>query len=462
MKSVIIYFSAVIFLAGISSCVKDKFDSPPANGSDPNITTTTTVAGLKAMYTGGNMLINDSVVVAAVVVGDDKSGNLYKEVAIEDSTGGITLTINGSNLYTSYPIGRRLFIKLKGLYLVQYKGLYEIIGAINADGSYAGIPSSNASQFIFPGKWGINVQPKVVRISQLGDVYQSELIELDNTEFSVGDQNQPYANSATLASVSHTLKDCTGGSVVVYTSGYADFAGALTPSGNGSFVCIYSVYNGTPQLIVRDTTDINLTGPNCNAQHSITIASLRALYTGAPVVLPAGTSISGTVISDGFNGNITSKNMFIQDNSGGMSIRFSAAHSFALGAKLTIDLSGDSLISYRGGLEVTPVAVGNAVQTGTGAITPRVVTVAYLNANESILESTLIQINSATINGGVAGVYSGSQSLNDGTTSADILYTATTATFASTAYPTTPVSVTCILSEYNGIQLQIRNTSDVH
>ncbi len=460
MKNFIPYFFAIVFLTTISSCVKEKFDAPPVGGTDPDITPTLTISALKARYTGAAYQFTDSSIISAVVVGDDKSGNLYKALAIEDSTGGITLTISGSSLFAQYPIGRRLFIKLKGLYLVQYKGLYEIIGSINPDGSFAGIPPTNASQFIFPGKWGINVAPKVVTIAQLGNAYQSELIQLNNVEFSAGDQNAPYANgSPVLTSVSHTLKDCNGRSTIVYTSGYADFANALTPAGNGSFTCIYSVYNGITQLIVRDTTDINLTGPNCNAQHSLTIAQLRALYTGTPVVLPAGTSISGVVISDGASGNINSKNMFIQDNSGGMAIRFSSAHSFAMNAKLTIDLSGDSLINFKGGLEVTPVAVGNAVQNGTGTITPRVLTIANINANEPSLESTLVQVTAATIVG--SGTYSGNQTLTDATGGA-VLYTASTASFASTAYPTSPATVTCIVSEYNGIQLQIRNTNDVH
>lgn len=461
MKNFIQYFFAIVFLTTISSCVKEKFDAPPVGGTDPNLTVNLTISALKARYNGSAYQFTDSSIICAVVVGDDKSGNLYKALAIEDSTGGITLTIAGSSLYAQYPIGRRLFIKLKGLYLVQYKGLYEIIGSINPDGSYAGIPPTNTDQYIFPGKWGIVVAPKIVTIAQLGDTYQSELIQFNNVEFSAGDQNRPYANGApVLSSLAHTLKDCSGNAVVVYTSGYADFANALTPGGNGTFACIYSVYNGTAQLIIRDTTDIALTGPTCHSAHSITIAALRAQYTGAPVVLAAGTSISGTVISDGSNGNITSKNMFIQDATGGMSIRFAAAHSFSLGAQLTIDLSGDSLIIFKGGLEVTPVAVGNAVQNGTGTITPRVATVAQINANVAAWESTLVQINNATIAG--TGTYSGSQAITDGTTGADVLYTSASATFAATAYPTTPVTVTCILSQYNGIQLQIRNTGDVH
>ena len=458
MKNFIISLLAIVFLTGISSCVKDKFDAPPVGGTDPNLTANITIAGLKAMYTGGNMQITDSLIVEAVVVGDDKSGNLYKTLAIEDSTGGIALTINGSNLYTNYPVGRRLFIKLKGLYLVTYKGLYEIVAAVNPDGSFTGIPPTIAVNYIFPGKWGINVAPKVVAINQLGDAYQSELIEIDNAEFAVADQNQPYANATTQTSLAHTLKDCSGNSVVVYTSGYADFATAKVPSGNGRFLAIYSVYNGTTQLIVRDTTDLTLTGPNCNAAHNITIAALRAQYQGAPIVLAAGTSITGTVISDGANGNINSKNMFIQDATGGMSIRFASAHAFGLGAKLTIDISGDSLINFKGGLEVTPVAVANAVQTGTGTVTPRVTTVAQINTNAAAWESTLVQITNATITG--SGTYSGSQTVADGTAGA-IMYTSSSATFAGTAYPTTPVTITCILSQYNGVQLQIRNTTDV-
>ncbi|HWB62147.1 MAG TPA: DUF5689 domain-containing protein [Chitinophagales bacterium] len=462
MKKLTLYFLVFALLGGISSCVKDKFDAPPAGGVDPDLTVNFSINDLKARLTGTIYQMNEDRIISAIVVGDDKSGNLYKTIAIQDSTGGIMLTLDGSYLYNNYPVGRRLFIKLKGLYVVKYKGLYEIVASVNPDGTYTGIPSSVYDQYIFPGKWGLTVTPKVVTINQLNDSYQSELIELDNVEFQSADAGQPYANGATLTSQARYIQDCNGNSIEVYTSGYADFANSLTPRGNGKLLAIYGVYNTYKQLTVRDTTDVDLNGINCNGQHggggNSGIAAVRALYTGSPVVLPQGTSVTGVVISDLSTGNINSKNLVLQDSTGGILIRFSATHSFAVGAQITVDLSGDSLYPYRGWLEVTPVPIGNAQQTGTGTITPRQVTIADINANLSAWESTLVKISGCSFAG--SGTYSGNVTLNDGTASGT-LYTSSSATFASTAYPTSTATVTCIIEQYNGLQLQIRNTTDV-
>jgi len=269
MKNFIIAFFAVVFFAGLSSCVKEKFNTPPVSNTDPDLTANSSIAAIKALYTNGPVQITQNLIISAIVVGDDRSGNLYKQLAIEDATGGITLSINGSDLYTTYPVGRRIFIKLKNLYVVQYDGLYEIVAYINGDGSFGGIPTSTAAQYIFPGKFGCPITPIVTSLANLltpNNSLQSELIELDNVEFGPGDKNQRYADPVNLISGSRSLVDCTtgGNAVVVYTSGYANFAGALTPGGNGRFLCIYSVYKTSTQLIVRDTTDLSLTGPTCH------------------------------------------------------------------------------------------------------------------------------------------------------------------------------------------------------
>ena len=460
MKKLSIIFIAFVLLGGLSSCVKEKLDSPPANGTDPNIPVNYTVRALKARYVGAGFEITQDQVISAIVVGDDKSGNLYKQLAIEDSTAGIMLMIDASGLYNMYPIGTRLFIKLKGMYVGQKKGLLQLGAYLNADGSVGGLLSSKTSSFIFPGKWGINVAPIVTTIYNLNGNYnalQSELIELDNVEFAAGSKNVPYATGYGI-----TLKDCSGNTVIVYTAaGYATFANSLSPSGNGKFICIAGVYNG-PQLTIRDTTDIFLTGADCGAQAGLTIAQLRNQYAGSPIVLPSGTAISGVVISDNANGNTPGNTMFLQDATGGMQIHFTGAHPFALNSNVTVNLGGDSLINLNGGLVVSSVAVGNAAPNGGSlTATPHTATVAQINANSSAWESTLVQITNTSIGGG-SNTYGGSHTVNDGTGSATLL-TLPGANFASQLYPTNSANLTSILQQNSGVQLVIRNPAiDVH
>jgi hypothetical protein len=270
MKKLIISLFTLALLAGISSCKKDQQDAPPAGGTDPNITVNFSIDSLLARYNGTPYQITQNLIIAGIVVADDSSGNFYHELDIEDSTGGIILGIDGSYLYNLYPMGTRLFINLKGLYLVQNDGVFEIVAIVNGT-TYTGIPSTVESQYITPGKWGLSVAPKIVSVAQLNaspNQYQSMLVQLNNVQFAQTFINTPYYVAANYGNT--TLRDCGGEDLVtVYTSSYADFGTSLIPSGNGTFLGIWSVYTSassgrtTYELLIRQPSDLSLTGTLC-------------------------------------------------------------------------------------------------------------------------------------------------------------------------------------------------------
>ena len=436
MKKNIIPLFAMALMLGFSSCIKDKMDSPPAGGVDPDLTPNTTIGAISSSFVGQDFQFNTDLILSAVVAADDSSGAYYHELALEDSTGGITILMDASNLYETYPVGRRLFIKLKGLWFTQKSGINEI-GYAYPGGNPGALPSPFFANYIFPGKWGLAVAPKVVTISELNNInnpYLNELIELDNVEFAPGSAGVPYANGYTLASGTLYVQDCQGNSIQVYTSGYTDFANTLSPMGNGKLLAIYSVYGSSPQLTIRDLSDVaQMTNTNCNGavNGSFSIASVRAKYTGSTVNLPAGVIITGTVISDVTNGNLSANEAVIQDATGGILIQFTSPNTLPLNALVTIDLAGGSLYRSNGWLQVNPVPNGNASQIGTGRITPQNISISKLNSNPGTYESTLVQISNVTFPG--SSTYGGNLIITDGTGSAS-LYTLGTASFAGQVF----------------------------
>jgi len=270
MKKYIVSSIIFVLFTGFFACVREKYPTPPNTNADPNIPVNfsiDSVIGRCFKQNNQNYLFTQDLVISAVVSADDRSGNFYKELIIQDSTGGITLLLNGADLYTNYPVGRRLFINLKGLWVVDYDGTYELANYVDSLGNAGGIPPALYSKYITPGKWGVMVLPVDVPISLLNtnlspntvNIYQNELIELDAVQFSGLAPGQTYANDSSLASGILSLTDCTN-YLSVYTSGYADFAGSLVPSGNGKLLGIFSIYNGSGQFTLRDTTDVFLTG----------------------------------------------------------------------------------------------------------------------------------------------------------------------------------------------------------
>ena len=258
-----IFCTATLF----SSCIKQKYDNAPDTSSyDPNLKVTKTIHQLDSMAysvnTGANILLGNDIIYG-IVTADDRSGNFYKQIVIQDSTGGITISIAVTNLYVDYPIGRKIYVNLKGLYLMNYKGLPIIADTFSTTGSPSGIPSAILQSVITKASYPHTVTPIPVSMSTLatsGNLYYNMLVTITNTQFSPGSTGVLYAQpTAKAISTSDTLFDCDlGGGIVLYNSSYATFAPAVTPNGNGSITGIFSAYT-TPQFLIRDTSDVRFT-----------------------------------------------------------------------------------------------------------------------------------------------------------------------------------------------------------
>ena len=227
--------TVVVLAIGLSSCRKESFDEPPITGTDPNLTVNMTIDSLKKMYQdsilnhSGNITIANDWIISAIVVGDDQSGNLYKTMIIEDATAGIAIRIDKSEFWRTYPVGRRVFIKLKGLVIGGYKGLIQIGGYVDMTAvpfSAATIPSTQIAKYIFPGVWGLKPVPSIVTISDLNDLlkWQNRLVQINDVQFAPADTMQQFADAVNLLSKSRYLLACntTAPKLAAYTSGYSN------------------------------------------------------------------------------------------------------------------------------------------------------------------------------------------------------------------------------------------------
>jgi len=458
-----------------TSCVKkDDFDDAPSTNVDPDIITTCTIDSLVS-YAGafGPVEITQDLVFSGVVVGDDKSGNYYKEMIIQDSTAGISILIDKPSYFTTYFVGRRIFVKAKGLYIQSVNGTPKI-GALAA-GAVDVIPSTLIPNYITGGKWGIVVEPRKRKVTSLTDADLNTLVQFDSVQFDFTEVGQPYADAVNKSTVNHYLQNCSGQSIIVRTSGYANFATQLIPCKAGSVKAIYQKYNSDQQVFLRDLSDVSADIERCDGNICetvtadttyLTIDSIRTLFNTGTTTIPANVHILGTVTSDISTNMLSTGNYTFQDATGGICVRFTTNPNYPLNTQLDITAAGLSLAEYNGWLQINNT-VNSTVITGLPAATPITVTLADLTANSELYESRLVKIVGATINNGTATTYGAGGNaglpLSDGTTpNSVILYTRTSATFAATATPTTPVAITGVLTQFNtSKQLQIRSTNDV-
>ncbi len=481
-------FSALIIvlvLGGALSC-KKTFDAPPGPSDDLNIVANTSIQVLKSRHTVASQIdvIGDDIIICGIVSANDKSGNFYKQLFIQDTSGAMQIMIDASSLYATYPVGRRVYVKCKGLALSDYKGNMQL--GIKADvggvPSVQGIPAALVGQYVLGGSINNPVEPIVVTLNQLStamsDRYINALVKLEDFEFDV--TNVTYSDTSSYKStVNRTFSKGCGSkeSSIIRTSAYANFAAQTLPVGHGSITAVYTVYTTTKQFIIRDTSDVQFNAPRCviqppSASSHISIRQLRSRYVSAPgTKITDSVSISGIVISDAANGNLSTGSVVIQDGDNGINVYFGPVTSVGIniGDSISFYIVGDSLKLYKGAMELDAYGtVPSVIATGR-SVTPSVKTINEINTaltrtlgDPLNFEYTLVKILGATAT--PAGTFSGNKTLTDGSSSPNTmtLYTKSTATFAGQTMPTVASSWIGYPSKYNTtIELQMRSGADV-
>jgi len=257
-----------------ASCVKKAYDSPPDSSQyDPALPVQTTLKNISNMTVGlgqNKWRQMGDTTVYGVVVADDRSGNYYKQIVIEDtSIGGMILYIDKSYLYADYPVGRRVYVKLKGLYLMNYAGSPEIVYAVDAGGNTTAIPSGLVGNYIVKGKYPDNsVTAKVISLDDLkfsANNFLNCLVTATGTQFALGSYGVSYAGPSSAGSATNRIVENCDHTVTMTlrNSNYSNFQPFLTPAGKGSLTCIVSTFNGGAQLFIRDTTDVKMTETRC-------------------------------------------------------------------------------------------------------------------------------------------------------------------------------------------------------
>ena len=99
-----------------------------------------------------------------------------------------------------------------------------------------------------------------------------------------------YADAINLTTGSRILSDCNGNTISVRTSGYANFADDTLPSGKGTVIGIFTIYNSEKQFVVRDINEVKLDSTRCNGSSG------------------GSGSGSGVLLKDFNDGSITSGN----------------------------------------------------------------------------------------------------------------------------------------------------------
>ncbi len=238
----------------LNACVEYDFETP--DPLDIPVGETKTIAELRQMFIDNNeepIRFTDDISIHGVITMDGESGNIYRNAYIQDETAAINLRLmSPGGLYQ----GDSVQVNLKNTRLDAFNEMLQI-------------DSVHTGNNVVKLKTRVNITPLDTDINTLltDASLQGQLVRLSNVEFHPEDTGTPYADSENLLAQNKILRDCNNKEIIVRTSGYANFADSLVPSGNGTIVAVLAQYNEDKQLYIRDLSEVDMEGPRCSEQN---------------------------------------------------------------------------------------------------------------------------------------------------------------------------------------------------
>ena len=350
-----LYIKTLAVLVGfvsISSCVHDdNWDKPETKCEAQNITVNATISDVIAVSPTGELTeITTDMTFEGYVVSSDEHGNFYTTIVLQDApvnpTAGISISLDKRDAYTDLPVGQKVIIKAKGLFVTQDRGVYKLGATYNSTHGGVGLgrinPTEAARRITATCDAPVEIIPTVVDLGTITDANINTLIKIEQVQFKQADLCSTYAYVGQ-SGVNKYIEDANGRDLILRNSGYADFATQRVPSGMGSIVGVFSKYRSDYQLYIRDTNDVQFTNnrfdgtmPTCEAPAAAnaTIADLKAVSAnGDATQITTDLVVDVVVTADDEFGNFYKK-IYVQDQTGSLQLSFQMRDLFRRGYKV--------------------------------------------------------------------------------------------------------------------------------
>lgn len=294
-------FLALLLMAlTLTSCVHDDdYETPEITFEEPDVTVNFSIDALKEMYVSSGsstpILIEENLVLEGYVISNDQAGNFYKELIIQSSPenpeAGVSIMTDATDLYTFYEPGRKVYVKLKGMYVGEDGGVIKI-------GDLYGNEVGRLSQLEFEeyvlrsGETAVIV-PTIITLDQVTDDKVNTLVTFENMQFPSGLLGASFGNIDDTFTVNRDVESCvTGQSIILRNSGYSNFKNELLPQGQGTITAVLSKFNADYQLYIRNPEDIIFNDSRCDALFEENFEEISNVGPGAVIDLPEWTNVN--------------------------------------------------------------------------------------------------------------------------------------------------------------------------
>ena len=309
---------ALLTAFAITSCVKDDdYDIPDPNGKKPlpdysgqvvsfaNVLTKVTAS--VATYTADEAI-------EGYVISSDEGGNFYKKIYIQnaDKNQGLSVAIDKSGLYTEFPVGAKIQLRLKDLTTQLNNSAIEVgHGTYTAKSGRVSV-GTMAEAIYKKHLFDTGERKTVAELAKVSNSIQEvsteahvdQLITLKGVHFptdAVGKTLYDKSN-ALGGATNYKLTDANGKTIIFRTSSYAKFKDEKVPAGEVEVTGVLTKFNKDYQFMISNYADLVVKGGTSTStqtgtQTSTTVETLEASNaTVADYVVGKTVKLHGTTV----------------------------------------------------------------------------------------------------------------------------------------------------------------------
>ena len=231
-----------------------------------------TLADLKAEFkdvisSGSLKQVTKPTQIKVIVTGNDEGSNIYKTLYVADKTGGISISINKSGLFSEAPVGQCMLIELNGLYIGGYGQQPQIGTLYQKDENTQQVGRMDRYTWqehfkLLPAVKGLSTKP--IKTNDMGmldlDRDFGKVVTLVGVTMKEADGEKVFAPSDGSVKLSGGCanREVANQSTTVYvrTSTFAKFANMAMPTEKINITGILSRFANDIQIMPRTIEDI--------------------------------------------------------------------------------------------------------------------------------------------------------------------------------------------------------------
>lgn len=239
---------ATLLLVLAAACDKA---SAPRYGEEGRIRS---IAYLKSLCAGAqSVVVREEFAIRGRVTGNDRFGEFYKTLILEDDSGGIGIAADCDRLADRYPFGCEVTVQCNGLTLNESGGKIQL-GTTPTEQGAGRIPRDELPRYLRVGPTpGAPPRPARLAFSEIGPRHTDTYVRFDGVRFPEGGSwcaTDPVTHRS--MTTEHPITDAGGRSFLIRAAGTCTYADEPVPSGTGSVCGIVDYFNGRFSLRITN------------------------------------------------------------------------------------------------------------------------------------------------------------------------------------------------------------------